>query len=191
MISKEILARFFAAEAKLLNKGFRREIFLFRDLIVKRVYRGYKRAADLNRHEYQNYLKIAARLPPELRANFQEIYGLEEIGEQSYLLCEPIVNADGRPSPSLAEFGPVADAFFWQRLDILVKHLAQADLSLTDLHGKNVLVRSTEEGLAPVIVDYKTLGADFAPWQVDLFFPMGRAWKMYRKYKRMQREFRK
>ena len=190
MITAADIEGSFATEAVLLNTGYRREVYLFRGCVVKRTYRGYKRAADLNLHEYRNYLKIAAKLPPEWKNNFQVVHGLVEVGSDSYLVTEAILDEDGHPCPSVADCTALTDDSFWERLAGLIGFLARADLCLTDLHGKNVLVRRREGQHIPVIVDYKTMGRDFAPWQIELFFRGGRARKMYRKFTRMQREFR-
>lgn len=189
LITKEILDQFFDSEAILLNKGHRREVFMFRGLIVKRVYRGYHRAVDLNLHEFHNYQKIAANIPKTMLENFQAIYGVIETDSGVHLISEAVLDENGLPCVSMAEYGPIMDNNFWKQLDTLVQFLAGIDTCLTDLHGKNVLIRKRENQLIPVIVDYKTMGNDFSPWQIDLFFSIGRACKMYRKYKRMKKEF--
>lgn len=190
MLTSTDIENHFAAEARLLSTGYRREIFLFRGLVVKRIYRGYKRSGDLNYHELHNYQKIGAKIPEELRINFQTIHRVLEIGEQSYLITEAILDDDSRPSQSVADLGPLADPAFWGRLDKVMRFLAESDLCLTDLHAKNVIVLKKAGQLIPVIVDYKTMGRDFAPWQLELLFRSGRARKMYRKYKRMKKEFK-
>ncbi len=189
MITSADIENHFAADAKLLSTGYRREVFLFRNLVVKRIYRGYKRAKDLNYHEWRNYKKISAKLPEELKINFQTVYQVLEAGGQTYLVTEAILDDNGKPSRSIEDLGVLQDREFWERLEGVVSFLAEADLCLTDIHRKNVLVRKKEGQLIPVIVDYKTMGRDFAPWQIELFFRVGRAGKMYRKYSRMKREF--
>ncbi|MFO7605188.1 MAG: YrbL family protein [Desulfurivibrionaceae bacterium] len=189
MITSADIEKHFAADAELLSTGYRREVFLFRNLVVKRIYRGYKRAKDLNYHELRNYKKISAKLPEELKINFQTVYQVLEAGGQTYLITEAILDDNGKPSKSIEDLGALQDREFWERLEGVVSFLAEADLCLTDIHRKNVLVRKKEGQLIPVIVDYKTMGKDFAPWQIELFFRIGRVGKMYRKYSRMKREF--
>jgi hypothetical protein len=190
MITSADIENHFAAEAELLNSGYRREVFMFRGLVVKRIYRGYKRAKDLNYHEFHNYRKISAKIPEELKINFQTVYQVLEVEEQSYLLTEAIFDDTNQPSRNIADWGPLADPGFWTRFDRVVRFLAQADLCLTDLHAKNIIVLQKAGRLIPVIVDYKTMGRDFAPWQLELFFKARRARKMYRKYNRLKKEFR-
>jgi len=190
MITREIIEKYFASEAELLNTGYRREIFLFRGVVVKRVYRGYKRAKDLNFHEYNNFQRIISKIPEDMKIHFQTIYNVLNIKNQSFLIAEKISDDANNLCKSVTDLGPFDDPDFWSEMDRLVAFLADTDICFTDLHAKNVLVRKREGHPIPVIVDYKTLGRDFAPWQLELFFKTGRARKMYRKYKRMKKEFK-
>ena len=189
MITKKILDQNFDAEAKLLSTGYRREIFLFRGFIVKRIYRGYKRIKDFNLHEFQNYLKVAAKIPESYQQYFQKIYEVIVGDTGTFLISEAIMDNIDQLSKSIEVHGPIKDKNFWDQLDQIIFFLAAKDLCITDMHAKNVLVRQDKDLLIPVIVDYKTMGRDFAPWQLELLFRKGRANKMLRKYRRMKKKF--
>lgn len=189
IITKELLDQYFDIEAELLDTGSRREIFLFRGFIVKQVYKRYKRVEDFNHHEFQNYQKISSKLPDSYQQYFQKIYDVIDGESGTFLISEAIMDNSKQLSKSVKDFGPVNDYNFWKQLDKIVHFLAEEDLCLTDLHAKNILVHKKNNLFLPIIIDYKTMGNDFSPWQIQLLFHKGRINKMLRKQRKMKEEF--
>ncbi len=103
MITSTDIENHFAAEAKLLSNGYRRAIFLFHSFIVKRIYRGYKRVADFNVHEFRNYQKIATKIPESYQKYLQKIYGVIDGNTGTFLITETILDNTGQLSKSVIE----------------------------------------------------------------------------------------
>ncbi|MFH0731730.1 MAG: YrbL family protein [Candidatus Omnitrophota bacterium] len=121
--------------------------------------------ADYNKYEYNSYRNIISKSVPERYSNsFVKIYGVIKSKKGNILVAELIKDADGKTSKSLAEYGPVYDDEFWERLNKLEKLFRDDGIYLLGIDAENIHVKRLKNGeLIPVFVDYKKLARRFYP----------------------------
>lgn len=144
---------------------------------------------DFNEHEYNTYNSFADRIPSELRESFYHIHGVQKPNGRSCLITELVADTDGKPSKRLSEHGKIADSIFWKQIKRLEEALLDEGIMLMDINGENILVRKTDNGPIPVIVDYKRLGGKTYPAQFWLSSGKQMEKKIQRRFQRLREQY--
>lgn len=145
---------------------------------------------DYNEHEQ----KMSEAAVSVLRDSFSVNLNLvSEVGQlntgNSYSVSQLVRDSDGNISRSLKDFGRINDSAFWNTLDQVITRLSENNVYLFDLNPRNILVRQTEMGRAPVLFDFKRVGLNFYPGQPWLKVPSLARQKVWRRYERCKQEY--
>jgi hypothetical protein len=145
--------------------------------------------ADFNQYEYHTYRKFIKEIPNKLKDRFAQIYWAGPYNGKSVSLSELVINSNGEVSESLSESGPVYDKNFWDAFNQVESLLLEKRIFLMDIHAKNIMVKESEGKLAPVLIDYKRVGARTYPLQIWLLSQSRLAEKLKRKFQRLREEY--
>ncbi len=182
--------------AEKIFEGHHRECYAVagQNLIVKklkprpkifwiRADRFYRR--NVNREEYDLY----RCLPVTLREYFPSYVELKD----DMLIMERITDFDGSFSKTVLEYGRVANEYFWKDVETIVEILKKERLWLFDIfhYGNNMVVKKVSEKVyRPVIIDFKRMGWNSYPLQVNLLFESECRKKFHRRLKKFVRRFK-
>ncbi len=114
---------------------------------------------DFNKFEFDAYVKLMSDVPDEFVRNFAAIYTARRVSGRNISVQQLVSDVDGAVSPSLARHGAVGDKGFWRELDSLVDLFLGMSIPYFDLHAENFVVQDSGDGLHPVVIDYKRVGA--------------------------------
>lgn len=198
-----------AVDASKIGEGKYREVFRHGDKVIKllkpEVVKDYRLfcvnfpistytryrfgIADFNEFEHDVYQGFIARVPVDLRDSFSHIHSVKRVGDRSILVADLVVNDDGSISKPLSNHGCVEQASFWSRLADLEEILVEEQIPLLDIHAGNIIVKETDEGPVPVLIDFKRCGAQTYPFQLSLCFGSGIVKKMSRKFQRLKETY--
>ena len=142
---------------------------------------------DFNQFEFHNYEMLMDTLPPDAHRYFAHIYDVIPSNGTSASIEETIRNQDGSVAPTIDQFGPVADAGFWEALDYLREVFIDRKVPMFNSWEDNILVKRENDGLVPVFFDYKRVGYQTYPFQFWLRFSSQQKRKMERKFDRLER----
>lgn len=121
---------------------------------------------DFIKHEQENYNEFIAKIPPEMRRYFAQIYQTGETVEgKTYSLGELIVNYDSSLSKPLSEYESLPSQNFWDELSEIEEILLERQAPLLDFNTKNILVHETEKTFSPTLIDFKRYGLKSYPVQ--------------------------
>jgi hypothetical protein len=173
--------------AKVLKPGVTKDYGFTQVTFPMRLYQFIKFGIrDFNRYELENYKMLKSVLPKDVRANFQEIYGVSEDRDGTSSICELVRNTDGSVSKSLEAHGAVPDKNFWSEFDNVARLLKDHDIYYFGISASNVLVREERGIKRPVFVDYKRIGCRTYPFQPWLILPGQRAEKLDRAIEKLE-----
>jgi hypothetical protein len=110
---------------------------------------------DFLEYEWANYQKIMAACPPDLRAHFVAIHGVEITTDGRKALIMDVVRDDqGRIAPSLAANTRALSPAFWDILDRIRREVFLAhSLDHFGIVRRNILVKTPEH---PVFIDFQS-----------------------------------
>ncbi len=179
-----------------IGEGRHRDCFAVagEDLIAKKLKPGVKNSGiltgrlfrrDVNREEYELYRRFPSGLGKYL-PSYVEL-------KEDILLMERIVDFDGSYSKTVLEHGKVANENFWKDVDSIVEILTRERLWLFDIfhYGNNIVVKkTTPEIFRPVIIDFKRVGWQAYPAQLNLIFESERRKKFYRRLSKFIEKFK-
>ena len=140
----------------LLNEGATRRCYYHPDDKQKclKIEKGFE---STNRHDLESYLAVRNILHRHIAAYDNE---LAETNLGKALVCELIVDDDGRPAQSFAEFRRVQNPppqlmeKFMEFFELLQKN----DLFFYDFNPKNFMIQQTPDGVRLKYTDLKSLG---------------------------------
>ena len=138
-------------------------------------------------YEYGNYLWVIGKVPEEMRGSFAQIFEVAKSNGKSISINELVVNADGRVSKTLRDYGPVSDPVFWERLQKLEELFLSKNIPYFDIRAKNILVKELEDGhMIPVLIAYKRVGIRTYPLQLNLLTKAGMSMRIIKKFLRLR-----
>ncbi len=136
------------------------------------------------------YQEMVKRVPSEQMNVIAPLERIEIIDDASVLVSTLIRDADGGISPSLADYGKIAENNdFWDTLNVAYFCLEEHGFPYFGLNGHNVVVQTTAEGIKPVIVDLKRMSLQTLPFQPWLLSREQRPQKLLRRWDRFCHEY--
>ncbi|MEK6825963.1 MAG: hypothetical protein AABY00_04205 [Nanoarchaeota archaeon] len=125
---------------------------------------------DFNAHELSIYQKMKKVVPEEHMNFIAPLERIETVNDMSALVSKLIRDENGQVSPTLAEYGRIQDAEFWDSLNAAYFEFEEQGFPLFNLNDTNIVIQTTAKGIRPVIIDIKRTGLQTFPFQPWLFF---------------------
>lgn len=145
---------------------------------------------DFNRYEFEQYQKLMQRIPAHLLDSFAKIIKVKEVRGRSVSINELVRDEDHSISRTLADNGPVYNTEFWERLSEIEQFFLAEKILHLGIDDKNVLVKTTEEGTLPVMIDYKRIGKQVSPRTLGMLFAYGRARKVQKEFHKLRKQYK-
>ncbi|MBW3002262.1 PhoP regulatory network YrbL family protein [Candidatus Woesearchaeota archaeon] len=173
------------------NLHIRKKVFMGRvEIPAEQHLKKRYKIDDFNTYEFTQYLQLMQKVPAYLLNSFAKIIGVKEIQGRSVSINDLVRDTDGSISRTLADNGPIADEEFWERMGELEQFFLREEILHLGVDDRNILVRTTEEGTLPVIIDYKRMGKNVRPRTIGMLFAYGRAAKTRKKFQAMREKYK-
>ena len=98
----------------------------------------------------------------------------------------------GDYSVNMIAFGKVRNDYFWSCVDEICAIFDERKLWYQDVFfkGNNILVKKvSKDKFVPIIIDFKNIGKNFDPIQLNLLLRSEQKRKFYRRFNRFKTEF--
>ncbi len=141
---------------------------------------------DFLEYEWANYQKIMAACPPDLRAHFVAIHGIETTADGRRALIMDMVRDDlGAIAPNLVTNTRPLSPAFWATLDRIRREVFLAHaIDHFGIVRRNILVKSPDH---PVFIDFQT-GRERFRGQFWLRWPLFVRAKINRCFRKIEKE---
>lgn len=146
---------------------------------------------DFNQYEYDMYNQFKDKIPTNLSESFIQPLIVGKYQLRSASISELVKNQDGSIANSLETHGPVKDQYFWKKFNELEQVLNDNKIYLMDMKPLNILVKTSDDGLKPVLMDYKRFGKQTYPFQFWMQTDKQLADKMNRRIQRLKEDYKK
>ena len=170
---------------KILKPNIIKQYFGFKfDFDMKRYLKFKFGFSDINMIEYQQITK----LPEELKEFIPSDIELTEKG----LIMERPKDYTGDYSLNMIRFGKVSNDYFWSCVDEICAVFDERKLWYQDVFfkGNNIMVKKvSKDKFVPIIIDFKNIGKNFDPFQLNLLLRSEQKRKFYRRFNRFKTEF--
>jgi len=183
-ISGDFVLKVMKPDARISKKLLFRRVSLLTQEFVRRRY-GIN---DFNRYEFEQYQRLIQQVPANLLDSFSRILGVKQIKGRSTSIQELVTDADDGISRELKKHGLVDDAEFWERMDELEQFFLERGILHLGFDERNVVVRRND-GVIPVIVDYKRMGKNVRPRTIGMLFSYGIRRKIKYKFREIREKY--
>lgn len=172
-------------DAKLINMGNLRNVFLYNNLIVKEYHNNSRE--NLNDIDFMFSINIYSILNTEHKKYFLRHLFIDD----TCLVTDQIIDFDDNISESLEEFKykHLLNMKFYELIEELVLFLAKNDFYMYDLNPKNILIkRESETKIIPIFFDFKRVNRKYL-FQPNLIFKNQRIKKVMRRLENRIKHF--
>jgi len=170
-------------QTQFLNRGKRRNIYIYQNYIIKEVYRKNKSNPTLNQKDFNIYNQITQQIPKEFQSYFGQIYNIQN----DILICELIKNYNNTISKNLHQIYPnkIPQEIYTQIEKIIYK-LIENNFYYLDIKKENFILKEISKNkFIPIIFDYKNINKTYR-FQITTYFKFGKLNKIKRRLKKLK-----